>query len=637
MKFLALISGGKDSFYNIHHCITQGHDLIALGNLYPKNTQQDEIDSFMFQTVGHDIIDNYAKCLDVPLYRQAIEGRSKNQELEYSRTEDDEIEDLFKLITTIVKNHPDVQAISCGAILSHYQRTRVENICDRFGLTSLAFLWQRNQDQLMREMCDSRLDARIIKVAAIGLDAKHLAKSIKELYPYLVKLNKMYDVHICGEGGEFETIVLDCVFFKHKKLNMIDMRVVQHSSDVFYLKFGIEVVDKKEEARIPFASAIVPSLLENSFQEVLENSVISEEFYPAVSSNSTPYQLSSKVCSVGNNIFISNLVDSSNTIQEQLSNIFIRLEEFLKDANLSLNDIQHITLLLADMDKFSEINGIYSSKFIDLYLPPSRICIETSLPDPYQVQLSCRCIIKETNTKKGIHIRSRSYWAPQNIGPYSQARVEEQKDFNFATISGQIPLIPSSMELLSSGNETIALTIQHFDRIRALINVQEISTILCFVTHELNLDSLKQIWHTYCQTDSHQSLLEKLIILNVSRLPRNASIEFGGETFKSVEDLLEEDEEIEKTDHNDLIIWIKETFPDLILTQLKDSVSVSIFTDSATDLNKLMNDLNGFIRVYCSGEDFKKLDNFGEFMPVSQVMNFQMRNYKYAVSVIVKR
>ena len=31
---LALISGGKDSIYNICRCIDQGHEIVALGNLY---------------------------------------------------------------------------------------------------------------------------------------------------------------------------------------------------------------------------------------------------------------------------------------------------------------------------------------------------------------------------------------------------------------------------------------------------------------------------------------------------------------------------------------------------------------------------------------------------------------------------
>lgn len=35
MKFVALISGGKDSCYNVMHCLVQGHELAALANLRP--------------------------------------------------------------------------------------------------------------------------------------------------------------------------------------------------------------------------------------------------------------------------------------------------------------------------------------------------------------------------------------------------------------------------------------------------------------------------------------------------------------------------------------------------------------------------------------------------------------------------
>ena len=52
-----------------------------------------------------------------------------------------------------------------GAILSDYQRVRVENVCGRLGLISLAYLWRRDQKELLQEMIDSRLHAIIIKVS----------------------------------------------------------------------------------------------------------------------------------------------------------------------------------------------------------------------------------------------------------------------------------------------------------------------------------------------------------------------------------------------------------------------------------------------------------------------------------------
>jgi diphthine-ammonia ligase len=42
MKFVALISGGKDSIFNILKCIEEGHELVALVNLHPKGKLLDK-------------------------------------------------------------------------------------------------------------------------------------------------------------------------------------------------------------------------------------------------------------------------------------------------------------------------------------------------------------------------------------------------------------------------------------------------------------------------------------------------------------------------------------------------------------------------------------------------------------------
>lgn len=74
MKFVGLISGGKDSIFNLVKCVAHGHELICLANLHPAT--QGETDSFMYQTVGVEIAASIASCLEVPLYRRAIAGTS---------------------------------------------------------------------------------------------------------------------------------------------------------------------------------------------------------------------------------------------------------------------------------------------------------------------------------------------------------------------------------------------------------------------------------------------------------------------------------------------------------------------------------------------------------------------------------
>ena len=63
---------------------------------------------------------------------------------------------------------PDLQAVSSGAIMSNYQRTRIEHVCFRLGLVSLSYLWERNQRQLLREMVESGMNAILVKTAAMG-------------------------------------------------------------------------------------------------------------------------------------------------------------------------------------------------------------------------------------------------------------------------------------------------------------------------------------------------------------------------------------------------------------------------------------------------------------------------------------
>lgn len=56
------------------------------------------------------------------------------------------------------------EAVAVGAILSDYQRVRVENVCSRLNLVSLAYLWRRDQTELLQEMIDCQVHAILIKV-----------------------------------------------------------------------------------------------------------------------------------------------------------------------------------------------------------------------------------------------------------------------------------------------------------------------------------------------------------------------------------------------------------------------------------------------------------------------------------------
>jgi diphthine-ammonia ligase len=257
MKVLALISGGKDSTYNMMECVRQGHEIVGLINLRPPNSQSvqnellqtnqsqkgdlvQELDSYMYQSVGNELIELYAECMELPLYRANITGQVINTELEYEpKDEGDEVEDLYRILKLAkedfeAKNGNKIEGVSSGAIFSTYQKNRVENICARLGMTSIAYLWQRNQAELLNDMIESGLEAILIKVACYGLvPDKHLGKTLREIRPHMMDLEKKFGANVCGEGGEYESLTLDCPLFKSKKIHIDEYEIKIHSNDAY--------------------------------------------------------------------------------------------------------------------------------------------------------------------------------------------------------------------------------------------------------------------------------------------------------------------------------------------------------------------------------------------------------------------
>ena len=109
--------------------------------------------------------------------------------------------------------------VSSGAINSTYQKNRVENLCERLGMVSLAYLWEWEPINLLNSMVEAKIDAILIKVASYGLGKKELGKGIAELKDHLFKLRETHGIHSCGEGGEFESLVLDCPIYS-KRIEM---------------------------------------------------------------------------------------------------------------------------------------------------------------------------------------------------------------------------------------------------------------------------------------------------------------------------------------------------------------------------------------------------------------------------------
>jgi diphthine-ammonia ligase len=67
MKVLGLISGGKDSIFNLLECVKNGHEIICLGHL-KRPSDKGEMDSYMYQTVGSEMAETIAQAMNLPIF-----------------------------------------------------------------------------------------------------------------------------------------------------------------------------------------------------------------------------------------------------------------------------------------------------------------------------------------------------------------------------------------------------------------------------------------------------------------------------------------------------------------------------------------------------------------------------------------
>jgi predicted ATP pyrophosphatase (TIGR00289 family) len=200
MKIAALISGGKDSIYAIYKAKQQRHDIVCLIAMESENPE-----SYMFHIPNIHLTKLIAEAMNLPIIYSRTHGK---KELE--------LEDLKKTIKQ-VKEQYKVEGIVTGALASKYQKERIDKICTELGLTSIAPLWHINPEQYMNELIDEKFEVLIVGVASHGLTKDWLMKTInKESVEKLKQIKEKTDFNLAFEGGEAETLVLDCPLYKQK-------------------------------------------------------------------------------------------------------------------------------------------------------------------------------------------------------------------------------------------------------------------------------------------------------------------------------------------------------------------------------------------------------------------------------------
>ncbi len=194
----ALVSGGKDSIYAAYLADCQGwpvHELLVM--------QPEDPDSWMFHTPNLDLVRWQAEAWGKAVRTYPVPAGNAEAE-------------TLALEEAMRRGGPG--PISVGAIASSFQWSRVLRAAHAVGRRVYAPLWRVEPQRVVGEEIAAGLDIRLVQVAAEPLEADWLGERLDaDRARRLAALSRPpTSVHLAGEGGEYETLVVDAPFWRSR-------------------------------------------------------------------------------------------------------------------------------------------------------------------------------------------------------------------------------------------------------------------------------------------------------------------------------------------------------------------------------------------------------------------------------------
>ncbi|HLD57459.1 MAG TPA: diphthine--ammonia ligase [archaeon] len=218
MKLAILFSGGKDSTFTVYKALKDGHEVKYLISLISENPA-----SYMFHYPNIELTKVLAENMGIPIITKPTKGEKEK-----------ELEDIREVLSGI----KDIDCVGAGALASRYQYDRVAGICKELGLKTYTPCWMQDAEEHWKELLDAGFEVIVTGIAAEGLTKKWLGRKVgwKELEE-LKKIRGKTGIHLGFEGGEGETLVLDCPLYK-KRVEVVESKIVMENECTGRLEIG---------------------------------------------------------------------------------------------------------------------------------------------------------------------------------------------------------------------------------------------------------------------------------------------------------------------------------------------------------------------------------------------------------------
>ena len=192
-KVIVSWSGGKDSCLACYKAMQDGYKIS-----YLLNTISKEYKRVRFHGFKETLVQAQSEALNIPLLQKETTGESYEQE--------------FKdIIKTVIPE--GIAGVVFGDIFLH-MREWADKVCADLKIKSIESLCGRNSEEILLDFIDSGFEAIVVATQANLLDERWLGRKLDR--SFLKDIKKLKNIDVCGENGEYHTLVINGPIFKKR-------------------------------------------------------------------------------------------------------------------------------------------------------------------------------------------------------------------------------------------------------------------------------------------------------------------------------------------------------------------------------------------------------------------------------------
>jgi len=193
MNYIGSWSGGKDSCLACHRAMRAGYNICYLLNFISK-----EYKRVSFHGTEAKLIQLQAKALGIPLLQKETTGDGYEQEFK-------------EAVRSLIPN--GIKGMIFGDIYLQEHKDWVERVCRDLGIEAIEPLWGEEPERILLEFTDGGFEAIIVSAKQELFSKEWIGRKVDRGFFNYLKGNS---IDICGENGEYHTLVVDGPMFKKK-------------------------------------------------------------------------------------------------------------------------------------------------------------------------------------------------------------------------------------------------------------------------------------------------------------------------------------------------------------------------------------------------------------------------------------